>query len=241
VKYLNLISGPRNISTALMYSFAQRPDTIVLDEPFYAVYLSRSGVDHPGKEYVLAAQSADEQVVSGEIFKEWPRPIVFIKNMAHHIEVMENKLLDHATNIFLIRNPEQIIASYAEVIEQPIMRDIGIQYQFELFEQLRREGKDPIVIDSGLVVDSPTAVLTALCRRLRIEFMPEMLSWSAGPKPYDGVWASYWYTNVHRSTGFEKQATSSRPMPASLLPLCERARFYYEKLVEFAVRPQLEN
>jgi hypothetical protein len=237
VKYLNLISGPRNISTALMYSFAQRPDTVVLDEPFYAVYLSLSGADHPGKEDVLAAQSADEKVVNKEIFKEWPRPIVFIKNMAHHVEVMENKLLDQTTNIFLIRNPEQIIASYAEVIEQPIMRDIGIQYQYELLEQLHREGKDPIVIDSGQVVAAPETVLTALCHRVGIEFMPEMLSWSAGPKPYDGVWAPHWYANVHRSTGFEMQPTSSRALPASLQSLCEQARYYYEKLLAFALQP----
>ena len=49
-------SGPRNISTAMMRAWENRPDTVVVDEPLYAEYLARTGLDHPGRDEVLAAQ-----------------------------------------------------------------------------------------------------------------------------------------------------------------------------------------
>ena len=191
-----------------MYSFAQRPDTIVLDEPFYAVYLSRTLAEHPGKDEVLRAQSCDEKVVLSEIFCEQPKPVLFVKNMAHHIEVLDKAFLKKVINVFLIRNPVHIIASYAEVIREPVMRDIGIQYQHQLFAQLQDEGDVPVIIDSGRVLEDPPSVIAQLCARIGIDYTDAMLHWPAGPKPYDGVWAPYWYENVHRSTCFEKQPTS---------------------------------
>ncbi len=218
-----------------MYSFAQRPDTVVLDEPFYAVYLKGSGADHPGTSEVLASQPIDQKEVLQGIFGVASKPVVFIKNMAHHIELLDKTFLDKMTNVFLIRNPRQIIASYAEVISEPQMRDIGIQYEYELFGQLKKNGDTPIVIDSGYVVENPRGVLGKLCNAIGIPFTDAMLKWPAGPKPYDGVWAPYWYGNVHRSVGFEKQKTSSRPLPERLQPLCEHAMLYYEKLLAFAI------
>jgi hypothetical protein len=219
-----------------MYSFAQRPDTIVLDEPFYGVYLSRSNANHPGAAQVLSSLPTEEAIVLQNIFINRSKPVLFIKNMAHHIEVLDNAFLEKTSNVFLIRDPKQIIASYAEVIQEPTMRDIGIQYQYELFEQLTKGSENPIVVDSGLLLENPRSVLTSLCNRLGIEFTDAMLRWPAGPKPFDGVWAPYWYANVHRSTGFEKQNSSSRPLPLKLTPLYEKASMYYEKLLSFAIR-----
>jgi Sulfotransferase domain len=236
VKYLHLISGPRNISTALMYSFAQRSDTEVVDEPFYAMYFSKTNVNHPGKEDVLKAQSSDEELVKAEIFANRPRPVYFIKNMAHHIEVMNSQdFLSKCVNIFLIRNPKQLIASYAQVIDKPLMRDIGIEYEWKLFDRLN----DPenIVLDSGLLLENPESVLKQVCTRTGLEFQKEMLNWSAGPKPYDGVWAPHWYANVHKSTGFERQPTSERSLPDQLKPLAEEADVYYKKILTHAIRP----
>src|SRR5690242_996759 len=143
--YINLISGPRNISTALMYSFAQRSDTLVSDEPFYACYLSRTKANHPGKEEVLQVQSADDAIVWQQILQKKEKPIFFIKNMAHHIEVINDQFLSQCVNIFLIRDPRQIIASYAQVIDNPTLRDIGIEYEYQLFEKIKNQKK--IVID----------------------------------------------------------------------------------------------
>ena len=233
--YINLISSPRNISTALMYSFAQRNDTVVLDEPFYAFYLSTSGANHPGKEDVLQSQSNDEEVVKKEIFSIRDKEVVFIKNMSHHLEVMDESFVDDVVNIFFIRDPRQIIASYAQVIDKPIMRDIGVEYQFNLWQKLIEKNQNPIVLDAGNLLKNPPTVLTQLCERIGIPFQKSMLTWPPGPKPYDGVWAPYWYSNVHRSTGFEKQTSSSRPLPAHLEDLYQRAKALYEKMLPFAI------
>jgi hypothetical protein len=236
VKVINLISGPRNISTALMYSFAQRADTTVLDEPFYAVYLSKSNAEHPGKDLVLNAQSQSEQQVRSQIEKLANGSTVFVKNMAHHMEVLSSPWITGAINVFLIRDPKQIIASYAEVIDTPVMRDIGIEYQHQLFERLIESQEDFIVVDSGLLLQDPAKVLDKLCNRCAIGFDPKMLTWPSGPKTYDGVWAPFWYDNVHRSTGFQKQQTSLRPLPNHLEELYAQAKRYYEKLLPFSLK-----
>lgn len=219
-----------------MYSFAQRSDAEVVDEPFYALYFSKTNVDHPGKAEVLNAQSSNENEVKAEIFKQHSKPVFFIKNMAHHIEVMEDQnFLSKCINIFLIRNPKQIIASYAQVIEKPVMRDIGIEYEWQLFKKLN----DPnsIVLDSGLLLQDPESVLKKVCECAGITFETQMLSWQAGRKPYDGVWAPHWYANVHKSTGFEKQQTSERQLPENLKPLADQADEYYQLLLQHALKP----
>ncbi|MBT1703191.1 sulfotransferase family protein [Chryseosolibacter indicus] len=233
---INLISGPRNISTALMYSFAQRPDTNVLDEPFYSVYLFKTNVSHPGKEDVLNSLPQTETEVRSLIHASKTKSVLFIKNMAHHIEVLENPFIEECINVFLIRNPYQIIASYAEVINAPVMRDIGIEYQYNLYQLLRRSGKKTVVLDSGTLLKNPQKVLEKLCSSCAIDFDQRMLHWQPGPKSYDGVWATHWYSNVHQSSGFEKQKTSERKLPPHLEPLYEKSKRFYEKLLPISLK-----
>ena len=233
---LNLISGPRNVSTALMYSFAQRSDTHVEDEPFYAVFLARTRVPHPGAEVVLRALPQDEAVVRSRLLSFAKKPVLFVKNMAHHMEVLEEPFLPEAKNIFLIRDPRQILASYASVISNPVMRDIGIAFQYSLHSRLRAQGVEPLVVDSGLLLENPIPVLARLCKLCGLEYEQRMAHWPQGPKPYDGVWAPYWYANVHRSTGFERQPTSSQPLPGHLEELYDEARTFYEKLLPFSLK-----
>ncbi len=152
------------------------------------------------------------------------------------MEVMKKPFFDNSVNVFLIRNPKQIIASYAQVIDTPVMRDIGIEYQHTLFEQLTKQKNKVVVLDSAHVLENPEAVLKKLCNACAIPFEPTMLQWEKGPKPYDGVWASHWYNNVHNSTGFEKQNTSERPLPKHLESLYEQSRLYYEKLSPFSLK-----
>lgn len=233
---LNLISGPRNVSTALMYAFAQRTDTEVLDEPFYAVYLAKTGVPHPGAAEVMRSLPSDEVTVRRRIAAPRHKPVLFLKNMAHHLEVLNDPFIADAVNIFLIRNPAQILASYSQVIAQPVMRDIGLACQYALFSQLKQRGPQPVVIDSGLLLSDPPGVLAEVCEKCRLPFEPWMAHWPAGPKPYDGVWARYWYQNVHRSTGFESRATTSPPLAPHLEELLGEATAYYEKLLPFALK-----
>ena len=233
---INLISGPRNISTALMYSFAQRKNSVVLDEPYYAYYLFDTGLVHPGRDEILASQPTEKEEVTRNIFNLPASTYgdVFIKNMSKHLEVVGNFPFEKCMNVFLIRNPRQIISSFAQVIETPTMHDIGIEYQYQLFEQLK-EGS--VVMDAGLVLENPEVILKKLCAKLNIEYESSMLHWPAGPKPFDGVWAPHWYSNVHRSTGFARQSTSERLLPEHLTLLAERADVFYKKLLPFAIQP----
>jgi hypothetical protein len=233
---INLISGPRNVSTALMYSFAQRSDTTVTDEPFYAVYLAKSGALHPGAEAVVRALPSDENVVRSSLMASNTRPVLFVKNMAHHMEVLDDPFITGATNIFLIRDPHLILSSYAAVIAKPVMRDIGVAYQYELFRRLTDAGQEPIVLDSGYLLHEPIAVLTKLCGRCGLAFEQRMAHWPPGPKSYDGVWAPHWYANVHRTTGFTKIAAPARTLPQHLVELYQEAKGFYEKLLPFSLK-----
>lgn len=228
---INLWSSPRNISTAMMYSFAQRDDTVVFDEPLYAHYLKESNSDHPGKEEILRSQENDgEKVIRGIILGEHDKPVVFFKQMTHHLVNISLEFLRETENIIFIRNPKQIIASYAQVRKNVTMDDTGIKKQWELYNHLKQKNHSCIVLDSNEILKAPQNVLQQLCNSLKIKFDENMLHWQAGAKIYDGVWAKHWYDNVHRSTGFEKQKTSERELPSYLEPLYEESKIYYDKL-----------
>jgi hypothetical protein len=236
-KRICLWSNPRNISTAMMYSFMQRPDTIVFDEPLYAHYLQITGVYHPGNEEVLASQENDGQkVVDNIILAEYNQPIVFFKQMSHHLVALNENFLSKVVNILFIRDPKQLIASYAQIRPNVTMQDIGLQKQWQLFNQLNNQNLHPIVLDSGEILKDPEKVLRQLCDILEIPFYKEMLQWPEGPKKEDGVWAKHWYYNVHKSTGFEKQTTSERPLPEYLEHLYEESKKYYDELSIYSIK-----
>lgn len=229
---INLISGPRNISTALMYSFAQRSDTKVIDEPFYAHYLLKTGLDHPGRDETIESMESDpEKIVENILRLEQQYPVVFLKNMAHHHIGLDWQYLNEIKNVFLIRDPKQLIASFAQVIPDPTLQDIGLKEEAELLEYVQSHGTyQPVVIDSNSILPNPERGLSQLCTNLDIPFDSSMLNWKAGALPEDGAWAKYWYANVHKSTGFAMQKTSSRPLPERCEKLYQEALPYYQKL-----------
>jgi len=234
-----LWSSPRNISTAMMYAFAQRDDTIAVDEPLYAHYLRVTGVDHPGREETLNSQQNDgEKVVRNVILGEYDKPIVFLKQMTHHLVDLDLRFMEHTKNILFIRDPKQIIASYAQVRPDVTMQDVGIEKQWWLFNYLTENNFSRLVLDSNEILRSPQNVLQQLCAAISIPFSDAMLHWPAGPKKEDGVWAKYWYDNVHRSTGFEKQKTSERELPEYLRPLYEDCKVYYERLYPYSIKAE---
>ncbi|QSE98108.1 sulfotransferase-like domain-containing protein [Fulvivirga lutea] len=231
MKIISLWSGPRNVSTALMYSFAQRDDTTVIDEPLYAYYLKTTQADHPGKELVLKNMENDGDKVLESIRQHAQKvPVLFLKNMCHHWLGFDNSQLELFDNIFLIRDPEQMLPSLVRQIPQPILRDTGLRQQSEMFDYLSGKGKAPIVIDSKELLLNNKVILNKLCEAVDIEFTEKMLSWESGPKPYDGVWAKFWYQNVHKSIGFTPYNEKNDPFPEQLIPLLEECRPYYEHL-----------
>jgi hypothetical protein len=234
---IHLISGPRNISTALMYSFARRPDTIVVDEPFYGFYLRYTGADHPGKEEIMASMESDPEKIFQQIEScEQKKKVVFVKNMGHHLQGYDYSRIAVYQNIFLIRDPGQMLVSYAKVREQPSLEDIGLTFQAEIFEWLLERGKTPFVLDGNEVRRNPAGVLSLLCEKLNIPFSDKMLQWPAGPISEDGIWARYWYTNVHQSTSFLAPETPKAEVPAILRPVYEKALYYYDQLNKHSVK-----
>ncbi|KJJ37708.1 sulfotransferase-like domain-containing protein [Aequorivita vladivostokensis] len=232
MKVINLISGPRNLSTALMYSFAQREDMTVLDEPFYGYYLQNASleIEHPSQKEILQTMELNEEKVIENINSLRKQKNVFVKGMAHHYLTDSPNFILNWENVILIRHPKKLIASFSKVIHTPTLNDIGIKKASELFLFLKKNGKTPIVIDSDELLKNPRNYLKKLCNLLEIPFSEKMLRWKKGGIPEDGVWAKHWYKNVHNSEGFAVQKSSSQPLPNHLEPLLEEALPYYEIL-----------
>ena len=233
---LSVWSGPRNVSTALMYSFRQRPDTVVVDEPLYGHYLRTTGAAHPGAREVLEAMEGDGgRVVREVILGPCERPVHFFKNMAHHLLGLDRKFLYRITNVLLIRNPQEMLPSLAEQLPEPTLRDTGLDRQVEILDVVLGRGEKPVVLEARELLLDPDGVLREACERLGLPFEEEMLRWPAGPKPEDGVWAKHWYRNVHASTGFAPYRPKAVRLPQRLEPLLEECLPLYEKLHGYAI------
>ena len=231
-------SGPRNISTAMMRSFENRPDTEVVDEPFYAAYLARTGLDHPMRDAVLASQPTDWRTVVDSLTGAAPlgAPVFYQKHMTHHM-LPEFDLAWSAAcrNVFLIRHPARVLASYVEKREAAELADIGVVRQQDLFErEADRLGHAPPVIDSADVLRAPGPALAVLCAAIGLPFREEMLAWPAGRRASDGVWAPAWYDQVERSTGFQPRPEGPLPdLPDALRRVADAAEPHYAALARW--------
>ena len=236
-KRICLWSGPRNISTALMYSFAQRHDTQVYDEPLYAHYLSRTDAStyHPGSEDILKSMENDGNKVIKMMMGVHNKPVVFFKHMTHHLIELDRSFMEDVINVILTRDPVDMLPSFNKVIENPSMQDVGYEAHIKLLSDLENMNITPIVLDSKKVLLNPRNVLSRLCERLDIPFDNAMLKWEAGARPEDGVWAKYWYHNIHKSTGFIPYTASAVPFPEKLRPLLEACVPHYKRLMELAI------
>ena len=229
-------SGPRNVSTALMYAFAQRTDTRVVDEPLYAYYLATSGAQHPRRGQVLAAQDRDgERVVREVVLGPDAHAVLFFKQMAHHLRGLEREFLARVRNVLLVRDPREMLPSLAAVVSRPTLADTGLTEQVELLEERRLAGERVPVLDARRLLEDPAGVLRRLCEQLGLAFEVGMLSWEAGALAEDGVWASHWYAGVHRSTGFAPWRPKSEPLAPELEPLLAQCQPLYDRLLEAAL------
>jgi hypothetical protein len=228
-------SGPRNISTAMMRAWGNRPDTFVCDEPFYAYYLSVTRVGHPGAGEVIAQGETDWHKVIAQLTGPVPeeKPIYYQKQMTHHLlPEIDRVWLAKVTNCFLIRDPAEVIISYLKKNNDPTLEDIGFVQQAEIFDWVCAEtGSVPPVIDARDVLENPERILRLLCEAVGVEFTDAMLSWPLGLRETDGIWARHWYAEVAKSTGFQKPtASKTAVVPERLRGVCDRAREYYERL-----------
>lgn len=234
---INIWSSPRNVSTALMYSFAERPDTEVVDEPLYAHYLTNCDKSHPGRDEIIGQmENSGEKVVANMLSENWHTDVVFFKQMTHHLIQLDRSFLNKMENILLIRQPEEIIFSYSKVIPKVQMEDIGIKMQYDLYNELIAQNKVCAVLDAKNLLTDPEQCLKQLCDQLGIPFFEQMLTWKPGPRPEDGVWAKYWYANVHKSTGFMPYSKKEINLDGDLLLLAENCKPFYNFLYERSIK-----
>ena len=234
-------SGPRNISTAMMRAWGNRSDTAVIDEPFYAYYLERTGKDHPVAAEVVATGETDWRKVAVRLTKE-PVPagksIFFQKQMTHHLlPAIDREWISGLTNCFLIRDPREVILSYIKKNPEPELEDLGFVQQCEIFNFVRERTKMvPPVIDAKDVLENPERMLRLLCDAIAVPFDKSMLSWPPGLRETDGVWAKHWYDAVARSTSFEPYKSRQGNVPGHLEKIYEQGRECYEKLFDHRLR-----
>lgn len=233
-------SGPRNISTALLRSWGNRPDTAVCDEPLYAHYLKVTGLDHPGRDEVIASQPTDWRDAVVPLLGEIPggKPIFYQKHMSHHLlPEIGREWFGGLTHAFLIREPVEMITSLAKVLPDPDAAATGLPQQVEIFEWVQAQtGQTPPVIDARDVLEDPRRTLGALCEALGVPFLEEMLSWPPGRRETDGVWAKYWYANVEKSTSFQPYQPKNEPVPEHLKGLVDVCLGHYETLRDKRLR-----
>ena len=233
---LAMWSGPRNISTAMMRSWAARTDCVVVDEPLYAFYLTHVDVDHPGHDEIVRSQPTDwRTVVRALTTAELPggATVLYQKHMTHHVlPDIDRAILAPLRHAFLIRAPAEVLRSYSKVRGEPTLADLGLPQQVELFERFG----GPVVDARDVLGDPPTA-LSALCAALGVGFDPAMVSWPAGPQDTDGVWAKHWYGSVWSSTGFAPYVVNDEPLPVHLEPLLDRCLPYYDSLAAYRLKP----
>jgi hypothetical protein len=221
-----------------MYSFAQRTDMSVVDEPLYAHYLTHTNTKalHPVTAKILESQETDGQkVVSQMLSGLSPKPLTLFKQMTHHLINLDESFLEKMKNVLLIRDPRRIIASYSKVIPNPTIQDIGVKMQAELFQKLEQKKALNAIVDTKQVLLNPEKVLRILCDKLEIPFTDKMLSWEAGARPEDGIWAPHWYSNVHSSTGFQPYIEKEVHLSEKLEILAEECTPYYELLRQYAI------
>jgi hypothetical protein len=239
--YIAMWSGPRNISTAMMRAWGSRPDTFVCDEPLYAHYLAHTDVAHPGKAEVLASQSSDWRKVVAYLTGDIPegKSIFYQKHMAHHLlPDIGREWLSRLTNVFLIREPAEMLTSLLRVTPAAELEDTGLPQQWEIFTRLLEEtGEAPAVVDARDVLEDPRGMLMALCDAVGVAYRDEMLSWESGPRESDGVWAKYWYAAVQSSTGFTAYEPKPVDVPDTHNDVLRQCRAFYDNLYGYRITP----
>ena len=224
-----------------MYSFAQHTDIKVVDEPLYGHYLRVSGADHPGRDDIIATTNCDGNAVIAALLAEqiaMPHPRLFLKNMAHHLVDLDLAFLHEMQNIFLVRDPREMLPSLTVQLPDANLKDTGMRQQWELFAALEEKGQRPTILDSRELLLNPEKVLRELCRQIDVTFTPQMMEWQAGARPEDGVWAPHWYHAVHQSTGFAPYREKVG-FPPHLTELLDECTPWYERLFARAIHADI--
>jgi len=218
-----------------MYSFAQRLDTRVLDEPLFGHFLSHTGAQRPSRQEVLATMPTDRQMALSSLIPIESDNILFLKHMANQIEGLNWVDVDapNHRHVILTRHPDAVLSSYRAHIDRPTMLEVGYAHQMRIVQEA---GDRAVVVTAEALFEDPMATLQALCKALEIPWDPVMLRWDKGGRPEDGVWAKYWYHSVHNSRGWQPRKLSHHPAPVELRELREACMEHYRNLASKAIQ-----
>ena len=233
--HIAMWSGPRNISTTMMRSFSSRSDTFVTDEPFYACYLKRTGLQHPGREEILRSYKQDYHSIIDEITSPVPagKTVWYQKHMAHHLDPGDSLAWTKSfMNCLLIRTPEEVVSSFYKKNDLSNVSELGYAQQIQLYRY--HSNKLPVV-DVHDILQDPKGVLSNLCSRCGILFEESMLSWKAGPHSADGIWGKYWYDQLWSSTAFKPYVRKEVKIPSTLTAMVNECMPLYEELYQHRI------
>jgi hypothetical protein len=230
-------SGPRNISTAMMRAWGNRADTAVIDEPFYAYYLERTGKKHPKAKEIIIRGETDWRKIVNQLTGSVPpgKQIFFQKQMTHHLlPEIDRKWIVDLTNCFLIRDPREVILSYIKKNPEPTLEDLGFVQQEKIFDFVREQTNSlPVVVDAKDVLENPERTLRLVCNAIGVKFDMAMLTWRPGLRDTDGIWAKHWYDDVARSTSFQPYKSREGAVPDGLKEIYDECRECYERLYQY--------
>ena len=226
-------SGPRNISTALMRSFENRPDTFVSDEPFYAYFLVQTGYQHPGWEEIIKSQNSNKSQIIKYLINETHKnkSVWYQKHMTHHLlDEDDYSWIKKIKNCFLIRHPKDVLLSYIQKNDLIESNDLGYPAQLRLFNYVKNSNNKILVIDAKNLSSNPEIILKKICKKINISFTKRMLNWPKGRRNSDGIWEKIWYKNVKYSTSFNKILNKEYEIPKKYNQIYNECLEIYDQL-----------
>ena len=94
------------------------------------------------------------------------KSVFYGKHMTHHLlPEVDRAALAPLRHAHLIRDPRELLASYARVRTEPTLDDLGLRQQAEIFETFGGP-----VVDSRDLLTDPEGILRALCQALDVPF-----------------------------------------------------------------------
>src|SRR5579875_1130145 len=173
-RIIGLWSPPRCRSTVFARMMTERGDFTVLHEPFS--HIMNFGESQVGEQVVKSEQELIPALwrLAGE------QPLFFKDTTDFHYPLLltDQSFLAGATHTFLIRHPEEAIASHF-AMHPGLQRDeIGFAWLAEIYDAVAAAtGTPPVIIDSSDLVARPHETIQAYCAAVGIPFIPEALSW----------------------------------------------------------------
>lgn len=246
-KIVILWSAPRCVSTAFERTFAQRTDTFIWHEPFAGPYYygpqrQSERMGNADDESVYYKEDGDPAKVIQNIYEK-EAPLIFIKDMAYHfLPYLDKDFLRSVTNTFIVRDPQETIASWYKLEEKPTEAEFGFGAIHQIWEIVTQQiGHQPIVVNASDFRRHPCETLTSYCQAISVDFDPHMVDWKSDReqkywKPnYQREIERKWFGSVDSSSRILPPAPIETPCLSEDKEIVERATKVYTEISKYAV------